>query len=206
MNNDLLVNKSKKNILEYCKLRGEMRKYVYKDKNVHILKQPEDKNTNVRGGYTSSSYMRLESESNVTIIYWITCLGVKNLKKITESLKFQKQFATKNIIIIYKSKSPGSDNNAKLYMDEFQNIKIEFLSIDELQYNIFDNDLIPSKIRILNEDEVNEMVLFYKNVKMFPKLKPEDNIRRYLDIKKGEIVCFSRIENNSVVSYLRIAS
>ena len=70
--------------------------------------------------------------------------------------------------------------------------KIELFTIKELQYNIFDSQLVPVYRRI-DKDEKEKLLATYgiKPINM-TKLASSDVIVRYLGLDKGDVVCITR--------------
>jgi RNA polymerase Rpb5, C-terminal domain. len=116
-----------------------------------------------------------------TEIIFIKRLGIKNSKCLS--------FSEQNGVVVYDVRTLTDlsiiDKN------------IEIFSLDELQYNIFNNFMIP-EIYFLTSEQETELKQYYGS--KFPILLKTDKICRVLGAQKGELVCFSR--NGSL--YVRI--
>lgn len=91
-----------------------------------------------------------------------------------------------NTIVVYETKMLVDNSDLKLF------------SLDELQYNIFNNNMVP-ELNFLTKQQEDELISYY-GLK-FPILNKNDKVCKYLGCKKGELVCFKR-KNDSL--YIRI--
>lgn len=110
-------------------------------------------------------------------IYFVKSIDVKVIKQYTK-------ISDNKIIIIYLESKTDCQ-----YEDE----DIEIFSISQLQYNIFENNLIP-KIEIYNEE------LPFKG--KYPKILSSDITCKLLGIKSGYLKITRNDENESYV-YIR---
>lgn len=179
------ILKSVRILMEYLKLRCKLRHEVFPDFVADECCRKDICSFMLRGG-------------NNIEVYWIPCFGIKVLKQLINDI------IKKRIIIIYKTRSPESEKHTNLFnYINTQNCFIEVFSILELQYNIFNNSLSP-EVSILNNEEKDEMIAFYGNTNLFPKINKSDNVCRYLSVIEGDVLAFKRDEDGKKYTTLRI--
>lgn len=180
-----MLKYSIKTITEYSILRYKIRDKIFKGFNVKKIsdfKQYDMKDVDIN--------IYLEDIDKIIYVFIVDILGIKNLRKylsIFENNIYNQELKTE-LIIIYLKKTTESEKcikDKKTYM-------LDTFSQNELQYNIFKNELLHDKIRLLNNEEKMEIMKYYKiqNWKKFPIILYDDKICRYLGCKKYELLLF----------------
>lgn len=118
--------------------------------------------------------------------------------KTSTALKTSLQNEQINHFIII-SREKLKTMNLRAFQEFMTNKKIEFWSLDELQFNISKHAYVP-KHEIVPDNEVSDiMKMYFIKVKTnFPIILKTDPMARYLNAKSGQLVKITRNTPNSV--------
>jgi DNA-directed RNA polymerase subunit H (RpoH/RPB5) len=190
-----LINASK-TITEYCILRANIRNEIFEGFEMKKLpSSPISKKSKVSNDL--DFYLLEKTQKSPKYVFFIESLGIKNFKKYIQI--FNDNFANKGtLIIIYNHKTTESD---KLLIKMKDKITVDIFSIDELQFNIFESELSPKQIRILNQEERKQLLEHYKikHYKEFPIIFLSDKTCKYLGCKKHDLIIY----NEDTEPYIR---
>ena len=121
-----------------------------------------------------------------TRIYSCKTLGVKNFKFLKTILD------GKNFDIIILCESCTSECSKIIQPEQ----NVEWFTIEELQHFIFDSRYVDLAVKV-KPDELSELKNYYQSFKNFPYVKLNDPIVRYLGLKEGDLVKFTRTSDLS---------
>lgn len=109
-----------------------------------------------------------------------------NMNTIKEILITLEQHEFNHCILIYRENITSS---AKKIIETHPMIQIEMFSIDELQYNVIEHELVPLHERL--EEEEAKYIKKKWGTKL-PILNISDVISRYYNYKRGDIIKVTR--------------
>jgi DNA-directed RNA polymerase subunit H (RpoH/RPB5) len=120
-------------------------------------------------------------------IYICRTFGIKNFKVLHKILdEAQKQDPHTKLIVVCDSCTAECGKAISA-----QKPDLEWFSVDQLQYYIFDSKDVDDA-RKADENEVKSLVKSYGPLKLFPHVKINDPIPRYLGLCEGDLVRFVR--------------
>lgn len=109
-----------------------------------------------------------------------------NMSTIKEILVILEEHSFNHCILIYKESITSS---AKKIIETLPAIKIELFSMDELQYNLIEHELVP-----LHERLEGEEMRFIKKEwgSKLPTILKNDAVSRYYNYSRGDIIKVTR--------------
>lgn len=193
-----LVFKSRNTILEILKFRGyNVDDYVnYSINEIHLLIQNNQLDMLVKKESTGQKvylkYFNLDKS-----------LRPNNVHEIIESLYTIEEVLNKTdeLIIIIKEEPNETLEKLQTGVYAHDNIYINIININRLQFNILNHTLVP-KHRLLSDEEKNTIKTFYNivNDSEFPSISRFDPVSQVLGIKPGQVFEIERSSKTAVVS------
>jgi DNA-directed RNA polymerase subunit H (RpoH/RPB5) len=185
------VKKSLKILTQYLMLRYKIRSLTFPGINV-LTNLPQTPINSI-----NLCLITTDIDKPVTIIYYVADLGVKNFKSVLAWIECHhiSSYLVNSVIIVYEHKTSECERHlASLTMPS---ATIELFALNNLQKNIFNNVLSPS-IHILNDEETASLISYYsiKDKRKFPLINSTGPECKYLNIKKGELIKFTRTIHN----------
>ena len=191
-----LVFKSRNNILEILKFRGfNVDNYInYSINEVHLLIESKQLDMLVSNEATGQKvylkYFTLDK-----------ALRPNNVHEIIDSLFNIEEVLNKNdeLIIIIKEEPNETLEKLQIGIYAHDNIYINIININRLQFNILKHSLVP-KHRVLSDEEKNSVKTLYNivNDSEFPSISRFDPVSQVLGIKPGQVFEIERTSKTAI--------
>jgi DNA-directed RNA polymerase subunit H (RpoH/RPB5) len=116
-----------------------------------------------------------------------------SIERVKEYISLLKNMEIKECIIIYED---SITSMATKLIENTLDIDMELFTLDELQYNLTKNRLVPQHIKLSPEETKN---FKQKHGIKFPVLLKKDPVARFYNFKKGFVIKI--IKANGFISY-----
>lgn len=141
----------------------------------------------------SEGFLKAIKPDGETICVFITDISKFNNVRAQEYIGIMNDMEIEHSIIVYKNNVTSAVKNIK---QNFQGMKIELFSQEELQYNITTHKYQP-KFEILSAKDADQFRRTYDT--KFPVMLKTDPISRFYGYQKGDIVKVTR--KNGYIMY-----
>ena len=142
----------------------------------------------------NSDYILFKGEGKEDIGIFITTITKLCIKTLKEILSITEEREMKHIIIMYQESITPF---VLKIINNIKNIKVEYFSVNELQYNITKHSLQPI-FEKLTKDEIKSIMVKIKNIEKLPIMFTVDPIARYYNYQKGDVI---RVRRRDIVCY-----
>lgn len=145
----------------------------------------------------NSDYVLFKGEGKNDIGIFITTFAKLCIKTLKNILSITEERMFKHIIIMYQESITPF---VLKIINNIKNIKVEYFSVNELQYNITKHSLQPI-FEKLTKDEL-DIIGSKMNIEKLPIMFTVDPIARYYNYQKGDVI---RVRRRDIVCYRYVA-
>tara|TARA_B100001287_G_C22494576_1_gene440584 strand:+ start:169 stop:723 length:555 start_codon:yes stop_codon:yes gene_type:complete len=153
-----------------------------------------DRGYSVVNDSKNSDYVLFKGKGKDDIGIFITTVAKLCIKTLKEILHITEERVLRHILIMYQDSITPF---VLKIINNIKNIKVEYFSVNELQYNITKHSLQPI-FEKLTKDEIKSIRVKIKNIEKLPIMFTVDPIARYYNYQQGDVI---RVRRRDIVCY-----